>query len=47
VPLEELNLLERHFLETIDYQLVVTEDQLSGIDKVISEMFSTSRANVT
>jgi uncharacterized circularly permuted ATP-grasp superfamily protein len=40
VPLEELNLLEKYFLDTIDYRLTVTEDQLSGIDKVITDMFS-------
>jgi len=26
VPLEELNLLERHFLDTIDWQLTVSEE---------------------
>ena len=44
MPLEELNLLEKYFLDTIDYRLTVTEDQLSGIDKVISDMFSSGQS---
>jgi len=36
VPLQELNLLERHFLETIDWELTVTEPQLVPVDRVLT-----------
>jgi uncharacterized circularly permuted ATP-grasp superfamily protein len=39
VPLEELNLLEYHFLETIEWELTVTQPQLSVIDRVLTEIF--------
>ena len=41
VPLEELNLLEYHFLETIDWELNVNQDQLVPVDRVLTEMFRT------
>ena len=47
VPLEELNLLERHFLDTIDWQLTVKNDQLAVIDKVLTEIFSVQQPSTS
>ena len=40
VPLEELNLLERHFLDIIEWNLMVSGNQSKAIDLILNDVFN-------